>query len=121
MAKLADKKRMTIEGATSFITSFEIFFVLIMIEFVIIRILPFRISNYVLFGAMITIWYYTNYIMRKSLTKAITDTGIKKEYQLMSKSAQRNYLILSIILFYTVIVALVAIGAITIGGYDKRW
>lgn len=118
MEKIADKKNgITAEEATAYITGVEMFFIGLIAEFLIVKILPFKVPNIILFGVMAVIWYYTHYILRKSLKKIIVNAGIRKVYGTLSKSKQKNYLMLSILLFFVFFAA----GVMTIGGYDKRW
>jgi hypothetical protein len=119
MEKLADKKRMTTEEAASYIMSVEFLFLLLMVEFIIMRLLPFKISNYVMYGAMIVIYGFTNFVVRKSMTRSMLQSGIRKEYKLLDRSVRRNYLILSVFLFFIVFFVFFAAGVLTIGDYDK--
>jgi hypothetical protein len=122
MEKIADKKNgITTEDATAFIIGIEMFFVCLIVEFSIMRILPFRISNAIMFGTMAVIWYYTHYILRKSLKKTITDAGTKREYKELDRLKQRRFLTLSIVIFFLVFVIFFAASVWAIGGYDKRW
>lgn len=100
MEKIADKKNgITTEDATAYVTGVELFFIYLIAEFFIIRVLPFKVSNVIMFGTMGVIWYYTHYVLRKSLKKLITDAGIRKMYKELDKSKQKNYLLLSILIF----------------------
>lgn len=122
MEKIADKKNgITTEDATAYITGVELFFICLMAEFFIMRMLPFKVSNVIMFGMMAGIWYYTHYVLRKTLKKAITDTGIRKMYKELDKSKQKSYLLLSILIFFLVFFIFFAGGVWAIGGYDKRW
>lgn len=122
MEKIANKKNgITTEDATAFFTGVEIFFICLIAEFFIIRILPFRVSNVIMFGAMAVIWYYTHYILRKSLKKTIIDAEIRKEYKGLNRSKQKSYLVLSILIFFLVFLVFFAASVWAIGGYDKRW
>ena len=122
MEKIADKKNgVTTEDATAYITSVEIFFVCLILEFSIMKILPFRIPNVVMFGVMAIIWLYTHYILRKSLGKAITEKGVRSMYKQLGKSKQKTYLVFSILIFFVVFIIFFAGSVWAIGGYDKRW
>lgn len=121
MERIADKKNGTVEDATAFITGVERFFILLIIEFAVIRILPFRVNNYIMFGAIGIIWYYTHYVLRKSLGKKISALGIRKMYKDLDESKQKWFLILSILLFFATFFIFFAASVWMIGGYDKRW
>lgn len=122
MEKIADKKNgITTEDAAAYLTGVEIFFISLIGEFFIMMILPFKISNAIMFGVMAVIWYYTHYILRKSLRKIITDLGIRKIYKDLDRSKQKSYLLLSILIFFIVFFVFFAASVWTIGGYDKRW
>lgn len=122
MEKIADKKNgITTEDATAYITGVELFFIFLIGEFFIMRILPFKVSNVIMFGTMAVIWYYTHYVLRKSLKKTITDVGIRKMYKELDKSKQKGYLLLSILIFFAVFFIFFAASVWTIGGYDRRW
>ena len=49
---------------------------------------------------MIVIWYYTNYVMRKNLSVAVTDLKIPQLYKSLDSRVAKRYLILSIVLFF---------------------
>ena len=122
MEKIADKKNgITTEDAAAYITGVEIFFICLMGEFVLMRILPFKLNNIVVYGTMAIVWYFTHYVLRKSLKKTITDLGIRKIYKELDKSKQKSYLILSILIFFAIFFTFFTIGALTIYNYDKRW
>lgn len=122
MEKIADKKNgITTEDATAYVTGVEIFFVCLIAEFFIMRILPFRISNVIMFSVIAIIWYYTHYILRKSLKKTITDAGIRKDYKDLDRSKQKSYLLFSILIFFLIFFVFFAASVWAIGGYDKRW
>ena len=122
MEKIADKKNGIItEDAAAYITGVEVFFIFLMVEFFLMRILPFKINNIVVYGTMAIVWYFTHYVLRKSLKKTITDLGIRKMYKELNKSKQKNYLILSILIFFWIFFAFFIIGALTIYNYNKRW
>jgi succinate dehydrogenase hydrophobic anchor subunit len=122
MEKIADKKNgITTEDAAAYLTGVEIFFIALIGEFFIMKVLPFKISNVIMFGAMAVIWYYTHYILRKSLRKIITDLGIRRMYKDLNRSRQKSYLLLSILIFFIVFFIFFAASVWTIGGYDKRW
>ena len=121
MEKIADKKNgITTENAAAFITGVELFFIYLMIEFVIMKFLPFKLKGFIVYGAMAVIWYYTHHSLRKSLTKKITSLGIRKTYKELSRSKQKSYLILSILIFFAVFFIFLATGALTIYNYNKR-
>lgn len=122
MEKLADKKNgITTEDATAFITCVEIFFISLIIEFFIMKILPFKISNVVMFAIMGIIWYYTHYVLRKSLKGTITGIGIRAKYKELDKAKRKSYLVVSILIFFAVFFVFFAASVWAIGGYDKRW
>lgn len=122
MEKIADKKNgITTEDATAYITGVELFFICLIAEFFIIRVLPFKVSNVIMFGMMAGIWYYTHYVLRKTLKKVITNSGIRKMYKELDKSKQKSYLLLSILIFFLVFFIFFAASVWAIGGYDKRW
>lgn len=122
MEKIADKKNgITTEDATAYITGVELFFIFLMIEFAVMRILPFKLNDFIVYGTMAVIWYYTHYILRKSLKKTIADLGIRKVYKELDKSKQKSYLVLSILIFFALFFIFFAIGVLTIYNYDKRW
>lgn len=122
MEKIADKKNgVTAEDATAYITSVEIFFLCLIVEFFIMKILPFRIPNVVMFGVMAIIWFYTHYILRKSLGKKLTESGVRSMYKQLEKSKQKTYLVFSILIFFIVFIIFFAGSVWAIGGYDKRW
>lgn len=122
MEKIADKKNgITTEDATAYITGVELFFILLIFEFFIISVLPFEVSNYLMFGAMAIIWFYTHYILRKSLKIKISNIGIKMEYKQLTNQRQWSYLLLSILIFFLVFFIFFTASVWTIGGYDKRW
>lgn len=122
MERIADKRNgVTTEDATAFILSVEIFFVALIAEFILIRILPFRVPNYMMFGVMAIIWYYTHYVLRKTLRRTIEDLGIREIYRQLGKATQKNYLLLSIAIFFIVFFIFFATSVWAIGGYDTRW
>ncbi len=122
MERIADKKNgITTEDATAYIVSVEIFFIVLIAEFILMRVLPFKISNYIMFGGMAIIWYYTHYVLRKSLKSKIADIEIRNMYRQLGKSKQQSYLLLSILLFFVVFFIFFAASVWAIGGYDKRW
>lgn len=122
MEKLADKKNgITTEDATAFITSVEIFFISLIIEFFLMKILPFKVSNIVMFGIMGIIWYFTHYVLRKSLKGRITVTGVRAKYKELDNAKRKSYLIVSILIFFAVFFIFFAASVWAIGGYDKRW
>jgi hypothetical protein len=122
MEKMADKKNgVTTEDATAFIVSIEIFFVSLIAEFILIRVFPFRIANYIMFGAMAIIWYFTHYVLRKKLRRTIEDIRIRDTYRKLGKVKKTNYLLLSISIFFIVFFIFFAACVWAIGGYDKRW
>jgi succinate dehydrogenase hydrophobic anchor subunit len=122
MERIADKKNgITTEDATAYITGVELFFVFLVIEFLIMSLLPFQVSNYLMFGVMALIWYYTHYVLRKSIGTKLHQMGLRKLYKDLSKSKQTTYLVLSILVFFIVFLFFFAASVWTIGGYDKRW
>lgn len=122
MEKIADKKNgITTEDAAAFIISVEAFFILLVAEFILMRVFPFKISNYIMFGTMALIWYYSHYVLRKRIKDAIFDSDIREMYRKLDKSEKRKYLLLSILIFFGVFLFFFAASVWAIGGYDKRW
>jgi hypothetical protein len=120
--KIADKKNgITTEDAAAYITCVEIFFTSLIAEFLVMRILPFKLNDFLVYGTMAIVWYFTHYILRKSLRKKITDLGIRKMYKQLDKSEQKNYLILSILIFFAAFFIFFIAAVWMIGGYNKRW
>ena len=119
MEKIGDKKNGTVEDATSFITCTELFFAFLAIEFIVIALLPIKVSPYILGGVGVVIWYYTNYIMRKSLRGTITTLKIRQLYKELDSSVAKNYLILSVVLFFVNFFLFFAITVWTLEGYYK--
>lgn len=122
MEKIADKKNgITTEDATAFILSVEAFFILLVGEFILMRVFPFKISNYIMFGAMALIWYYSHYVLRKKIKDAIVNSDIREGYRKLDKSEKKKYLLLSILIFFGLFLFFFAASVWAIGGYDKRW
>lgn len=119
MEKIGDKKNGTVEDATSFITCTELFFVFLSIVFIVISFLPMKVNSYVLGGLGIIIWYYTNYVMRKNLSVAVTDLKIPQLYKSLDSRVAKRYLILSIVLFFANFLLFFAITVWTLQGYYK--
>lgn len=119
MEKIGDKKNGTVEDATSFITCTEIFFALLAIEFIIIAIIPVKVSPYFLGGVSIAIWFFTNYMLRKSLKTKIVQSGIRQQFKQLPKTTAKTYLGLSILLFFMNFFLFFAITVWTLGGYYK--
>lgn len=119
MEKIGDKKNGTVEDATSFITCTELFFVFLSIVFIVISFLPMKVNPYVLGGLGIIIWYYTNYVMRKNLSVAVTDLKIPQLYKSLDSRVAKRYLILSIVLFFANFLLFFAITVWTLQGYYK--
>jgi len=121
MDKIADKRNgVTTEDASAFITGVELFFLLQIVEFLIIRLLPFKVSLQVLLGAMAIIWYFTHYTMRKVYRKRIIELKIRNIYNGLNKSKRRKYFWASIFLFYMTIFVFFVMSVILIGGYIKK-
>jgi hypothetical protein len=74
-----------------------------------------------MFGIMAGIWYYTHYVLRKSLKKIIIEAGTREKYKEVEQSKRKSYLLLSILIFFLVFFVFFAASVWTIGGYDKRW
>jgi hypothetical protein len=122
MEKIADKKNgITTEDATAFITGVEWFFVGLMIEFFLMWAIPYKFNKFIVFGVMTVIWYYTHYMLRKSLRVVIKDRGIRGLYKNLKSKTQKTYLALSIVMFFLIFFIFFAVAVITIGGYNKNW
>lgn len=122
MEKIADKKNgITTEDAAAYLTGVEVFFVCLMTEFIVLKFLPFRVSNFIIYGIMAIIWYYTHYILRKILARKMIETEVRKIYKMLIKSQKRTYLILSILFFFVLFFIFFATGFLTIYNYNKRW
>lgn len=104
MEKIADKKNgITTEDAAAYLTGVELFFVYLMAEFIIMKFLPFKLNDFIIYGVIAVLWYYSHYVLRKILKKRITDLQIRKIYQSSSRSKQKQYLVLSVLFFFTVL------------------
>jgi hypothetical protein len=122
MEKIADKKNgVTTEDATAFITGVECFFIGLMIEFFLMWVIPYKFNKFIVFGVMAAIWYYTHYMLKKSLGTIIKDRGIRNQYKNLASKTQKSYLALSIVMFFLIFFIFFAVAVITIGGYDKTW
>jgi hypothetical protein len=119
MQKIGDKKNGNVEDATSFITCTELFFVFLEIEFILISLLPIKVSPYILGGIGIILWYYTNYVMRKSLRISIANFKISHLYKNLNTTTAKNYFILSLIFFFCNFFLFFAITVWTLQGYYK--
>ncbi len=119
MEKIGDKKNGTIDDAASFIICTELFFVFLSVEFIIISLLPIKVSPYVLGGIGVLIWYYTNYVMRKKLKQSIIALKIQQEYKRLNRKIANRYLLLSILIFFVNFFLFFAITVWTLQGYYK--
>lgn len=121
MEKIADKKNgVTTEDASAYITGVELFFLLQIVEFLIIRLLPFKISLPVILAVMSILWYFTHYSMRKVYRKRIIELKIRNIYKGLNKSKRRKYFWASILLFFLNFLVFFIAGAILIGGYTSN-
>lgn len=121
MEKIADKKNgITTEDATSFVTCVEIFYLLLMAEFTIMRILPFKVKDYVMYTILVLIGLYTHFVLRKVLKKIIVDLGIRKTYKSLDKSQQKRNLALSVLIFFGMFFIFFIVCVWAIGGYYKK-
>jgi 4-hydroxybenzoate polyprenyltransferase len=122
MEKIADKKNgITTEDATAFITGVEWFFVGLMVEFILMRLIPIKFDKFIVFGVMAVIWYYTHYMLRKSLGILIKERGIRALYKKLGSRTQKIYLALSIVMFFLIFFIFFIVGVLTIYNYDKTW
>lgn len=121
MEKIADKKNgVTTEDASAFITGVELFFLLLIVEFAIVRLLPFKVSLFVLLGVMAVLWYITHYSMRKVYKKRIMELEVRNIYKGLSRSKRRRFIVLSIIIFFMIFFIFFIASVILIGGYSKQ-
>jgi|GEM_PF-3281888 len=103
MEKIADKKNgITTEDAAAFMTGVELFFLLLIAEFAIVRILPFKVDLWLILILAAIIWYFTHYQLRSIYRKRMVEMKIVKDYKLLSSGERRRYLILSIAIFFGV-------------------
>ncbi|MCG2614724.1 hypothetical protein LZZ85_10550 [Terrimonas sp. NA20] len=120
MERIADKKNgITTEDAAGFLTGVELFFLALVGEFIIIRLLPISVSLWFLLGVMMVLWYITHYRMRKTFRKRYLELDIRKDYKGLSPGRKRRYLMLSILIFLGIFLFFFAMSVMLIGGYLK--
>ncbi|RYE54170.1 MAG: hypothetical protein EOP48_12870 [Sphingobacteriales bacterium] len=121
IAKIAFKKDNSLEKGTAYVTSTEIFFSCLGIGCLILKLLPFKVHDYVIYGLMSIIGYLCFYPLCKFVTGTIVGSTIRISYSKLIKKQRQLFFLAGILIFYGVFLGFLALGFATIYGYDNKW
>lgn len=120
MRKIGDLNKGTFESHTAYLTSVELFFLGLSGFFVVLKLLPIRISPFVFGILVVAIWYYSMYFLRKKLMHYAISLKMADRFKMLEKGEITQNRSLSVVIFCFAFGLFCFLGVILIGGYYKN-